>query len=100
MAASVLETVTARGAGTGVSDDVFHSLGSSLATLLGTELRGSATHAPKLSSSLTSLVRATWVDMRPGEEGLSVRQPALNMTTSVGLCLGPREPDVGTARFE
>lgn len=82
-AVSLISTIAATGATTGVTAEGFKSVGKTMDTLLRTAAGDDPTQSAKITDAITSLVEASWVKLEPGEEGMSISTSSVNMTNTV-----------------
>ena len=81
-AVALLSTVSSRGTTTGISDSAFSSLGGTLSSILQTSASSTSSNVGTISDALTSIVKASWVNLRPGESGQILIKPSINMTNA------------------
>ena len=81
-ALTLISTISSRGTSTGISDSAFSSLGGSLSSILQTSAGTSTSNVDTVSDTLNSIIKASWVNLKPGESGQSLVKTSLNMTNS------------------
>jgi len=87
VAVSLIRSIAASGATTGVSKEGFSAMGKSMDSILRTDTVNNPGHATAISDSVSDVVKASWVDLYPNDGGMSITTSAVNMSCGVAYAL-------------